>query len=113
MESCVHLRSSQHASCTVFLDRRSQLSSLKDRRDFRDFWTSWTDAVATQDLYCLPLFPFKGVKLLSLEVGEERLTPVSWDPVPREGVEPGGSKHCDFLVLISETLANQCHLTMI
>jgi len=81
------------------------LSSLKDRRDSRDFWTSRTDAVTTQDLYRLPLFPFKGVKLLSLEVGKKRLTPVSRDPVPRKGVEPGGTKHCDFLVLISEILA--------
>ena len=65
MESCVHLRPSQGASCTVFLDSRSQLSNLKDRRDFRDFWTSRTNAVTMQDLYHLPLFPFKGVKLLS------------------------------------------------
>lgn len=60
----------------------------------------------TQDLHQLPLLPFKGVKLLSLEAGKQRLVPVSRDPALREGVEPGGTKHCNFLVLISETLAN-------
>lgn len=97
MESC-QSGAGQDACCTVFLSRKPQYSSTKDRRGFGDTQASQADAGTTTGPLPASLVALKGVKCLSLGTYKQTLA-------PGRGVKPGGTQHCDFLVLISETLA--------
>ena len=78
----------QNACRSSFLDRRSQEFSTKATSGCRDIRSSHTDAEQHQDPHRLPRLPCKRAGLLSLGAEEQRLAPVSRDPVPGQRVEP-------------------------